>query len=179
MFGVATLVIGAVTFAVGALPASGVTTPDAPVVARGWSGVPAASVADAVQQAAARAAGAPAGETLILVAKTARGSFVDLPPEGESPGDFFLFEELLYNVQGERVGADSVRGDLSLTTITFEATFSIYGKGKIRIAGSLFNRDDSPFPVTGGTDAYQDVGGQLTVFELAQGDIALVFHLVR
>lgn len=133
----------------------------------------------AVQQAAALAAGAPAGETLVLVAKEARTLFVDLPPEGESPGDFGLFEDRVYNDQAERVGADSGRFELSLRTVTIEATVSITGKGKIRIAGSLFNRTDSTFPVTGGTGAYQDVGGQLTVFDLPHGDAALVFHLVR
>ena len=53
------------------------------------------------------------------------------------------------------------------------------GKGTIRVAGTLFNDRDNVFPVTGGTDTYEGVGGQVTVFDLAGGSTALIFHLRR
>jgi hypothetical protein len=181
--GVAALAAGAVVLGVGAAVASG--NDASTVVERatkgGWPGRGVASVAEAERLAGV--AGSKA-ETLILVARTVREADVDLPPENApdefSPGDFFLFEDRLFNSSGTRpVGRDSGRCEGSIQTFTCEATAQIVGKGKIRVAGSLFSESDAVFPVTGGTGAYEGVGGQISVFDQADGSTLLVFHLVR
>lgn len=153
----------------------------------GLPGTPATSVADAVRQAAASEAAATAAaaadgevQRLVVTSRELRGQGVDLPPAGDSPGDFFLFEERLFDQTGTRgIGMDSVRCELSLRTFTCEATLVLNGRGKIRIAGTVFSERDNVFPVTGGTGEFLGVGGRLNVSELADGRTVLVFHLVR
>ncbi len=125
------------------------------------------------------ASSATQGRTLTLVTRPLRDADVDVPPRGFSPGDFFVFEEAVFNRNANRVGEDSGRCEVGLRTFTCEATVSINGKGKIRIAGALFDRHDSTFPVTGGTGRYNTAAGSLTVFDLRGGRSVLVFNLTR
>ncbi len=118
--------------------------------------------------------------TLIVVAEEVRDAFVDVGREGFSPGDFFLFEEKLFdNTRTERIGRDSVRCEAGLRTFTCEATFRINGRGKIRVAGSLFRETDNVVPVTGGTRDFKGVGGSLNVYDLPEGNTVFVFDLVK
>jgi len=153
---------------------------------RSWASKPASSVAEAQRLAdAARASGTStdvaAAQTLILVEapySPPREAFVDLAPAGDSAGDFFISEARIFD-RSRLVGKDAVRCELGLRTFTCEATLLVNGKGKIRVAGTLFAEQDNVLPVTGGTDAYEGVGGQLTIFNLPGGRTALVFHLTR
>lgn len=156
--------------------------------AQRWPGPTVGSVgqaerlAAADQAAAARSGGAAqrAGQTLIFVTRQVRAVDVDLPPAGFGPGDFFMFEENVFDRSGRRqVGRDAVTCQVGLRTITCEATFQISGKGKIEVAGAQFSERDNVFPITGGTGAYQGVGGDLSFFGLGGNRAALVLHLVR
>ena len=188
LFGVAALV--AATGWIGAAGASAQEDSGAQATAsslRDWARQSASSVADAerltAQSRAGLSASATAGQTLTVISKPyqpRREALVDVGPAGDSAGDFFIFEERVFDRSGtDLVGRDAVRCELGLRTFTCEATLRLNGKGSIRVAGTLFNERDNVFPVTGGTDAYQGVGGQLTVFELSGGRAALVFHLIR
>ena len=142
----------------------------------GWPGRSVASVADAE---GATAAGRN-DSTLTVVTREVRGAGVDVGPEGESPGDFFVFEEKVFNRnRSERIGRDAVRCEAGLRTFTCEATIWIAGRGKIRVAGTLFRRNDNTVPVTGGTNDFKGVGGAVTVYDLRGGETVLVFSLVR
>jgi hypothetical protein len=177
--GVAALAAGVVVLGVGAAVASGddASTVVDRAMTGGWPGRDVASLAEAERLAGA--AGSGAG-TLILVARTVREAEVDVPPENFSPGDFFLFEDRLFDSSGTRaVGRDSGRCELGIQTFSCEATAQVTGKGKIRVAGSLFSENDAVLPVTGGTGAYEGVGGQVSIFEQAGDSTLLVFHLVR
>ena len=172
----AALLLGAGLFGVSALPASG--EPTAAGLAASWNKIRVNTVAAAERRMDAEVG--EDGETLVFFAVLTDEADVDLPPAGETPGDFFLFEEQLYTDRAltQPAGSDSVRGELSLTTITFEATFKLSG-GKIRIAGSLFGPLDITFPITGGTGEYRDAGGVFIPFELPNGDTALIFRIIR
>jgi hypothetical protein len=183
LLGAAVLAAGGVWLGPGGAAAGSAErpAPAATTKLRAWPSAPTvASVAAAESAAAgARAARRP-GQTLAVVTREVRSAFVDLPPAGDSAGDFFLVEERVFDRTGTRpIGRDAVRCELGLRTFTCAATIEIDGKGKIRVAGTLFRDGDNVVPVTGGTGAYEGVGGELTVFDLAGGRTALVFHLVR
>jgi hypothetical protein len=144
----------------------------------GWNTTRIASVAAAERRMDAEVG--EDGETLIFFAVQTDESDIDLPPSGPTPGDFFLFEEQLYTDQAltELAGRDSARGESSLSTITFEATFKLAG-GKIRIDGSLFGPFDLFLPITGGTGEYRDAGGVFVPFGLPNGTTVLLFRVIR
>ena len=145
---------------------------------RGWPSRPVKSAAQA--QALAERAGS-GNDTLTLVTEIERFRFVNVGGERFSTGDFVVFEETVFNGRGRRViGEDTVRCELGIRTFTCEATIKLDGRGKIRIAGALFSgRGDNVFPVTGGTNNFKAVGGQLKVFDLSGNKTLLVFELVR
>ncbi len=120
------------------------------------------------------------GETLVFFATETGAAAVDVSPTGISPGDFVLFEEQLYTDQArtQPAGFDSVRFEISLSTLNTEATFKVPG-GKIRVVGTQFSALDTTFPITGGTGQYLGAGGLFIPFELAGGDTALLFRVIR
>lgn len=172
----AVLLLGAGLFGVGAFPASGAPTDQR--LDAGWNKIQVASVAAAERRMAAEAG--EGGETLILFAVVTDEADVDLPPAGETPGDFFLFEEQIYSdaAQTQPIGTSSVRGELGLSTITFEATFKL-SDGKLRIAGSQFGQFDIAFPITGGTGQYRDAGGVFIAFGLPNGTTLFLFRIIQ
>jgi len=176
----AALFLGAGLFGVSALPASGDPTASTDQrLAAGWDGLQVASVAAAERRMNAEAG--EDGETLIFFSTETGFAIVNLPPTGISPGDFVLFEEQLYTdrARTQPAGSDSVRFELSLSTLNAEATFKLPG-GKIRVAASQFFSESVPtFPITGGTGEYRDAGGVFIPFELPNGDTALIFRIIR
>jgi len=143
---------------------------------RGWPSRPVKSAAQA--QALAERAGS-GNDTLTVVTREERSRYVNVGRGGPT-GDFFVFEETVFNARGSRViGEDTVRCELGIRTFTCEATIKLDGRGKIRIAGASFSRRDNVFPVTGGTNNFKAVGGQLKVFDLSGNKTLLVFELVR
>ena len=181
--GVTALIATVAAVGVGAGAASGTEADSRAPLSGGWPGQAVASVAEAERLAAevrTAAGAAVAGDLLVFHTRNARGRYVDLPPTGDSPGDFFMFEEDVFDRDGaNQVGKDSVRCELGIRTFTCAATLVVDDKGKLTASGTLFNRRDGTLPVTGGTDAYEGAGGQLTVFDLPRGETVLIFHLVR
>jgi hypothetical protein len=117
---------------------------------------------------------------LTVVTHPLREAEVNIPPKPFSAGDFFAFEEAVFNSSEQRrIGEDAGRCELGIRTFSCEATILIDGEGKIQIAGSLFGRRDATFPITGGTGRFQTAGGQMTVFDLQGGKTALIFHITR
>ncbi len=93
------------------------------------------------------------------------GRNIDVGREGESPGDYFVFQSRLMK-NGERVGRDAVRCMLGVRTFTCDGTFLMTGRGKIAVSGTLFaDQRDFRLPITRGTGAFKDARGQLTVEE--------------
>ncbi len=173
----ATLLLGAGLFGAGALPASGDPAERAgKSTAAEWQGIRVASMAEALRRLDAEAG--QTGETLAFFSTETGAADVDVAPTGPSPGDFFLFEEQLYSdkARTDPAGQDSVRGELSLSTLTYEATFKVDG-GKIRISGTQFSDLDPTFAITGGTGRYLGAGGLFIPFALPF-DTVLLFRVI-
>jgi len=125
---------------------------------------PVAAAPGAAQEAAQEARAR--GSQMIKVREIeSRGRYIDVGKQGESAGDYFIFEGRLMQ-NGEQVGRDSGRCMPGVRTFTCEASVLIRGKGKIVVAGTLFtDQNDIRLPVTGGTGAFKDARGELTVEE--------------
>jgi hypothetical protein len=139
-----------------------------------------ASRAPAQALSAARAEAARDGnKTFTVVEVEERTASVDVGDAGEGPGDYFLFESRLMSQDGSKqVGRDSGRCMIAVRTFTCDATASIFGKGKIVVSGTLFGEADSRIAITGGTGAFKDAAGQLTVIDTPDGKTLLTFELV-
>ena len=175
----AALLLGAGLFGVSALPASGEPTASTDQrLAAGWDGIRVASMAEAERRMDAEAG--EDGETLVFFPTETGAAIVNIPPAAFGPGDFVLFEDQLYTDQArtQPAGFDSVRFEISISTLNTEATFKVPG-GKIRVVGTQFSALDTTFPITGGTGEYRDAGGVFIPFELPNGDTALIFRIIR
>ncbi len=123
------------------------------------------AAAPGAAKAAARAARAADSDMIRVREVTVRGRNIDVGRDGESPGDYFVFESRLVQ-KGEQVGRDFVRCMLGVRTFTCEGTFLLAGRGKIAVAGTLFSGgSDFRLPITGGTGVFKGARGQLTVEE--------------
>ena len=117
---------------------------------------------------------------MTVVTEVDRETGVDVGAEGESTGDFFVGEETVYNSGGGKViGEDTVRCEIGIRTFNCAGTIKLDGRGKIRVAGAFFGPRDVVIPITGGTQNFSGVGGQMKVFDLLGGRQLLVFELVR
>jgi hypothetical protein len=145
----------------------------------GWpvsSARPAAAIAHAAHASVAR----KGGTVIVALEIDQRSASVDVGDAGESPGDYFLFENPLKTADGSAtIGRDSGRCMLGIRTFVCDATASIFHKGKIQVAGAFFAESDARIPIVGGTGAFRDAGGVLTVKDLPSGDTLLTFEITR
>lgn len=140
---------------------------------RAWPGSKASAEGDV---SAAAAKGGGDGRTLVVYSRELRGAEVDVGRNGFGPGDYFVFEEALFNRAGKRIGGDSVRCMLMVRTFRCDGTGRIWGVGKIEISGSVFWERDNRYSITGGTGRYAGAGGTLRVFDEPGGRSRLEFH---
>ena len=154
------------------------TASSAKPTVHGWP-TSAGSVSASRTIAAAKAAAAKDGsQVLILRAHPTSEVDIDVNNDGFGPGDYFMFEEnVRYQGGADIVGQDSVKCTFGSTTFICDATIDLFGQGKIVIYGATFGRSANLFPVTGGTDTFKGVGGQLSTVDLRHGNELLIFDL--
>lgn len=140
---------------------------------------PASSSSPAAAVRAARAAADRDGSRVLTFLEVEdRVADVDVGAPGESPGDYFLFENRLLSADGSRLlGRDSGRCMINIRTFTCDATARIFGKGKIVVSGTFFAENDARIAITGGTGRFDEAGGQLTVTDRPDGNTLLVFRV--
>jgi hypothetical protein len=121
-------------------------------------------------------------------------TFLDLDRSGTTAptmGDQAVFTDVLFEHSGgSEVGSDAVVCTVMKVTASAEtdqcsATFSLTDRGQIVVQGLVTvpsgDETGSKFvlPITGGSDEFEAVGGQVTIEILnAKGDANLTFHLV-
>jgi allene oxide cyclase-like protein len=130
------------------------------------------------------------GTTTKLFELTVQTADIDLGDKGFSLGDMEIFSDDLYDKEGgTKVGFDG--GACTIVRITDAKTFSgtaqclvtlSLAKGQITTQGLVtFAGDGLPKPfdiaITGGTGAYQDADGQVTVEQLSETKANLTIQL--
>lgn len=147
-----------------------------------------AALVAAVVVAAPSQAGQHHDKVLQLTGKTLDVAQIDVGKPGPSLGDANVITEDVYR-DGKRVGTSDidctiVRLDAAAKTFSAQClnTTTLPG-GQITAQGIVRSDqiEQSPFTqaVTGGTGAYSDVGGQLTVDEAGDGPAKFTFVLAR
>jgi hypothetical protein len=131
----------------------------------------------AVVHAARASAKAEGTHVVAVIEKERRSAFVDVGDPGDSAGDYFLFESDLLNNSGDVVGRDSVKCTLGVRTFICDATGTLFHRGKLTAYGAFFGENDARLAITGGTGAFKEAGGQVTVADQADGTTLLVFEI--
>jgi Allene oxide cyclase barrel like domain len=104
---------------------------------------------------------------LTFIEKSTAGTLVDVDKSGgPSIGDVFVFQsDLLDPATNEKVG--TTEGHCMLVTASEDLTdcdaSGVLAGGQIRVAGASSQADVTVLAVTGGTGAYRNVRGQLTI----------------
>jgi len=128
----------------------------------GWPTHILADDADLTPRVAAQGGGD--GETIRLNTRQVRGRFVDVNNNGTfNTGDYLVFRERLRQ-GGEKVGRDAVECMFLPRAVSCEGTLRLNGRGGIEVAGTGFlNSQRFVLAVVGGTGAFDDASGRLTV----------------
>jgi hypothetical protein len=180
-FGVVAIATVAIAAVLAGLPstASGASGGSRQAERHGWPASSARS-AHAIAHAAHASVARNGGTVFTVLEIENRTAMVDVGDAGESPGDYFLFESrLLTPDRSATVGRDSGKCMLGVTTFVCDATASIFHKGKLQVAGAFFSDADARIPIVGGTGAYRDAGGTLTIKELPSGNTLLTFEITH
>ena len=128
---------------------------------RSWStALGAAGVTAAAAPEQPAISGAP---TLRFSSRSVRFGNVDTGATGDSPGDYTVFEEILTNAGGDRIGRSSARCMLIVRSVRCDATFDITGRGTYEVSQSFFANGDPTLAVTGGTRDFRNVRGQARI----------------
>ena len=119
-------------------------------------------------------------ESFTVVSTSQHFQEIDVGAAGESPGDFFIEKDVLWNeAETDRVGSNVVKCTLDFgTTAICTVAFRFFGRGQLTGTGLVdFASQTFSFPITGGTRDFQDVTGQVRVTFESQERATLQFHL--
>lgn len=120
---------------------------------------------------------APAEQTLVLTSVPTRDKFVDADQNGrDSVGDLVLFRARLTDEAEQPAGTAHVRCVLHFKAVVCDGVLTLSG-GQILVHGRAGESETFDVPVTGGTGAFADVGGQLHVETLDEGAEELTLSL--
>jgi hypothetical protein len=106
--------------------------------------------------------------------------YVDLPPQGDSMGDFFWSTGSLYNASHRKViGQQILKCEFTDIGSWCEQPLRFNGRGKILLSNPILNGDGT-VAVTGGTGEFREARGQAKLFVLDNGhtfDILFVIDI--
>lgn len=112
-----------------------------------------------------RVARGPDARTVIrLKAREVRAAEADVDGDGRfDPGDYDVFEEKLIH-DHQKVGRDAVTCMRIVRTIQCDGSLKLTGQGMLTVAGGIYRTDPGiEIAVTGGTGAFRDAAGTMTV----------------
>ena len=119
------------------------------------------------------------GESFTVVGRFLQAEDIDVGAPGDSPGDYFVEKDALWNeAETERVGWDVVKCTFDFgTTALCTVGLRIFGRGQLTGTGVVNASSQSfTFPVTGGTGDFRDTTGYVRVTQIEDGEL-LEFHL--
>lgn len=140
----------------------------------GWSAADRSGQRDVAQLR--RQAARDDATVYVFAEKVLAEEFVDVGEPGDSAGDMYVLEEnLKHRRTGDVQGKLSVTCQFRITTYACSGTARLYGKGKLEVSGAFF-ADESVLPITGGTQAFREAGGELQLAEDDRGYF-LIFYV--
>lgn len=131
---------------------------------------------------AGEAAGSHGGRTVTVVEHAVSDTVIDNGKKGDSRGDLLSFQNPVFDAKDKhRVGHDLGYCVRTKPGVAWECTWTLVLKrGSIVVQGPFRDAGDSTLAVTGGTGAFNDVGGKMRLHALnASGSkFRFVYHLV-
>jgi len=116
----------------------------------------------------------------IADARSGIASPVDLGPQGDSPGDMFVFDQPLLNEARENIGSNSGFCVRTLPGQFNECQWTLtMADGTITVAGREADSGTSYIPVVGGSGAYLGVRGVLATTPNGDRTFTQVLTLMR
>ena len=117
--------------------------------------------------------------TIVVISRNETETDIDNPPAGLSQGDEGVVHSPLFNQAGARVGTLDVQFQFtSLQPMAIQAAFTAsLSKGQITAQGVAGAGQTFTVAVTGGTGAYQNARGQVTV-RFQANQVLLTYHLI-
>jgi hypothetical protein len=131
-------------------------------------------------------AASPAGRTIAVVEHADTDIVVDLGAPGDSLGDILPFGNPIFDSSNsEQIGRDEgicFRTMIDGELLAWECTWTtILANGSISVQGPFLDSlEDSTLAITGGTGAYRNVRGQMTLHARNAAGTAFdfVFHVI-
>lgn len=111
-------------------------------------------------------AGTDPAPVVITVVERAENDVVqDIGDAGDSVGDVLTFANKLYDAENvNEVGTDQGYCLRVKAGESWECTWTAFlADGQITVSGPFFDAKDSVLAITGGTDAYSEAAGQMTL----------------
>ncbi|HKG25044.1 MAG TPA: allene oxide cyclase family protein [Thermomicrobiales bacterium] len=109
--------------------------------------------------------GLPGGIVLRVVERAEADTVIDLGEKGDSIGDLLAFGNPIYDPANQTKLADD-QGSCVRTVVgkSWECVWTlILPEGQITVEGPFYDAADSVLAITGGTGAYRDARGQMTL----------------
>ena len=109
--------------------------------------------------------GLPGGIVLRVVERAEADTVIDLGEKGDSIGDLLAFGNPIYDPANQTKLADD-QGSCVRTVVgkSWECVWTlILPEGQITVEGPFYDATDSVLAITGGTGAYRDARGQMTL----------------
>jgi hypothetical protein len=140
--------------------------------------MPAAATA-APAKAVAAGADIATATTIVVVSRNETTTDIDNPPAGPSQGDELVVHSPLFRRSGAEVGTLDVHAVFtSIDPFAVQAVFTAsLAKGQITAQGVATEETRFTAAVTGGTGAYRNARGQVTV-RFQANQVVLTYHLI-
>jgi FlaG/FlaF family flagellin (archaellin) len=117
--------------------------------------------------------------TIRVVERATTDTPVDLGTTGDSIGDLLAFGNELFDEDNQvKVGTDQGSCVRTVVGEAYECSWTnSLAKGQISVQGPFLDGGDSVLAITGGTGAYRDARGTMSLHSVSATEIEFTFHL--
>jgi len=110
-------------------------------------------------------ASGPTTTTLHVVERATTDTVADIAPEGDSVGDVLGFANEVFDENNQnKIGTDSGSCVRTAVGAAWECIWTLtLSDGSLTVEGPFYDTQDSTLAITGGTGAYKNASGQMTL----------------